>query len=262
VTDAGRNKPRRAVRGDAVGVVLEHLDKFAWHPGDFEVTPGEWPVSYEGPAGSRATYLVQDLDGLAQHLMQQPGYDGNLQAALNCFASTDLIRHAPMKLIAEIIASSGPALPQPLSRTITNPPVTGDGTARHGYGVPVFEQCGYACVYCGLDMLTTYEAWLQLSVDHVVPRQMIAAGYPKLWIEDMANLVTCCRSCNEFGNHFRLDDAVPASPAGFFDLRDRVFVQRRARLALAHARERRAYEKTCSRTDHAGSPKNKADDDN
>ena len=55
---------------------------------------------------------------------------------------------------------------------------------------------------------------------------------------------------------------IPASPAGFFDLRDRVFVQRRARLALAHARERRAYEKTCSRTDHAGSPKNKADDDN
>jgi HNH endonuclease len=249
VTADGRDQPRRKPGRDEMYAAAEHLAKFAWHPGDVEITPGDWQVAYAGPVGSSGTFLVQDLDGLVQHLEQQPGYDGDLQAALDYFAATDLIRHAPMKLIAEIISSSGPGLRRPLPRTITPGRALGDGTARHGYGPPVFDRDGYACVYCGLDMLASYQAWLQLSVDHVIPQHMIKRhGYRKDWIEDLANLVTCCRSCNEFGNRFQFDDAAPASPSEFFDLRDRVFVQRRARLSLAHALERLNYEKLRAHT--------------
>jgi hypothetical protein len=253
VTADGRNQPRRRLGRDEMDIAPEHLAKFAWQPGDVEITPGDWQVAYAGPVGSGGTFLVQDLDGLVQHLEQQPRYDGNLQAALDRFAATDLIRHAPMKLIAEVIANSRPGLRRPLPRTITPVRALGDGTARHGYGPPVFERDGYVCVYCGLNMLASYEGWLQLSVDHVIPQQMIKRNdYRKDWIEDLANLVTCCRSCNEFGNRFRFDDPAPTSDDDFFDLRDRVFVQRRACLALAHARERLRYEKVRTHTSHAG----------
>jgi len=43
----------------------------------------------------------------------------------------------------------------------------------------------------------------------------------------------------------------PASEPAFFDLRDRVFVQRRARLVLAHARESLIY---ASQKEHFENP--------
>jgi hypothetical protein len=120
-------------------------------------------------------------------------------------------------------------------------PRQGDLTARHGYGPPVFEQCGYACVYCGLDMAASFEAWLQLSVDHVVPRQMKDRGYPAQLVEDLTNLVTCCRACNDFGNRFTVVDAAPTSDAAFFDLRDRVFRERKAMILARRVQERAIY---------------------
>lgn len=118
-----------------------------------------------------------------------------------------------------------------------------DGTARHGYGPPVFAQCGYACVYCGLDMRASFERWLQLSVDHVVPRQMKDRGYEASWVEDITNLVTCCRACNDFGNRFVVNDPPPITHEAFLDLRDRVFRERRAATIAKRMQERAIYEK-------------------
>ncbi len=78
-------------------------------------------------------------------------------------------------------------------------------------------------------------------VDHVVPHQMTRRGYPREWIEDLANLVTCCRACNDFGNRFIVADPAPTSPEAFLDLRDRVYIERRARIAAARAREKRDH---------------------
>src|SRR5205807_3637420 len=86
-----------------------------------------------------------------------------------------------------------PSVPALLGR-----PSQGDGTCRGGYGIPVVERYGSACAYCGRDLAESYEAWLNLSVDHVVPRNAIAVGVPEEWIEDLLNHVTCCRVCNEF----------------------------------------------------------------
>lgn len=40
-------------------------------------------------------------------------------------------------------------------------------------------------------MSASYEDWLQLSVDHVVPMGTKKRGYRVDWLEDVANRVTC-----------------------------------------------------------------------
>lgn len=118
-------------------------------------------------------------------------------------------------------------------------PAFRDGTARHGYGPPVFAACGYQCAYCGFDMASPYEAWLNLSVDHVVPQHLTKAAWPREWLLDLINLVTCCRACNEFLNGYRVADlSPPASLPDFVVVRDRVFAEK-----LQHAQKRHAIER-------------------
>lgn len=153
---------------------------------------------------------------------------------------------------------SGPELPfdryrdggrKPLGR-----PRQGDLTARHGYGPPVFRECGFACVYCGLAMSEPYENWLQLSVDHVVPSGMRSHGYPTEWLEDITNLVTCCRPCNEFLNAFAVAETVPTEWVGFYDVRDRAFAKKKALLRAKQERERAWYEEHVVRRSEPGGP--------
>jgi len=121
-------------------------------------------------------------------------------------------------------------------------PAWGDGTARHGYGRPVFAECGYQCAYCGFEMGAPYENWLNLSVDHVVPAHLVNAGWPREWVLDRINLVTCCRACNEFLNGYRLT-GVPPPPtfAEFIATRDRVFDEKTGHALKRHAIERERY---------------------
>lgn len=140
--------------------------------------------------------------------------------------------------------ASGLTLPGHLSGI----PKSGDGTARRGYGVAIFQRDGYRCAYCALDMARPYEAWLQLSIDHIVPRQSVKAGFPVGWIEDGANLITCCRACNEFGNRYRVATGIPASDEDFLVLRDRIFRERSALIRARHARERERYRLAMSNT--------------
>jgi hypothetical protein len=42
---------------------------------------------------------------------------------------------------------------------------------------------GAKCAYCGRDLFVTYEDWLDLSVDHVVPRNAKDVDVPSEWIE-------------------------------------------------------------------------------
>jgi 5-methylcytosine-specific restriction endonuclease McrA len=114
-----------------------------------------------------------------------------------------------------------------------------EGTARHGYGPPVFAACGYQCAYCGFDMASPYEAWLNLSVDHVVPQHLKKAAWPREWLLDLINLVTCCRACNEFLNGYRVTaTTAPESLPEFVQVRDRVFVEK-----LQHAQKRHSVER-------------------
>jgi len=122
--------------------------------------------------------------------------------------------------------------------------VTGQsgGRSRTGYGRPVFSQCGFACVYCGYRMDRPFEAWLQLSIDHVIPSSAKRDGYTEAWVEDVANMVTCCRACNEWSNDYRVVDPPPTDVAAFFDLRDVHFVRKRELIRSRLAADRNWYD--------------------
>jgi hypothetical protein len=116
------------------------------------------------------------------------------------------------------------------------PPRFGDATARKSYGLNVLRWCGYRCAYCGLD-LGSFEGWLQVSVDQVVPQQAAKVGYPKAWVLSEANLVACCMACNGLFNRDQVVDAVPASWDAFLHIREANFLRRRARIRIRRETE-------------------------
>jgi hypothetical protein len=101
------------------------------------------------------------------------------------------------------------------------------------------------CAYCGMDLAGTYQAWLTMALDHVVPTGAgKALGIPDDWVQDAANRVLACTTCNTFDNRYTLplDTAVPATLDAFCHLRDGVFLERSQRIAACHAKEREFYD--------------------
>ena len=120
---------------------------------------------------------------------------------------------------------------------------------RTGYGLSPLDLCAGCCAYCGVRLDEPYEAWLNLSVDHVVPtRSVKELGYPAHWVDDLANVVACCRSCNKFLNGYRVTLPLPTTEAEFFDVRDSVFLSKRDAAFARHKRERDWYDAWRSRT--------------
>lgn len=122
----------------------------------------------------------------------------------------------------------------------------GGGTSRHGYGLRVFDQCGTSCVYCDRILDDSYESWLDISIDHVIPKSKNRTPWyseRKDWIEDLANIVTCCRACNEFLNGYRVKWDLPKNESEFFDLRDKAFVEKQNCARKRHQKERTLYKR-------------------
>ena len=191
-----------------------------------------WQVFYRDPAGVKA--LVEDVSGLTRHLQQRRGYAGDLTAAISRFAERSQIRRAPITLVAGLIEGSNQGLQKARPRKLLGKPSPdGDGTGRADFSRPVFEECESMCAYCGRRS-EPGGTFYSIGVDPIIPLRMVRRGYREDWIEDMANLVPCCTGgvCARIGNSLRLDEPAPTTMDGFFDLRDRVFVQRRARVAL------------------------------
>ena len=120
-------------------------------------------------------------------------------------------------------------------------PPKGNNIARRDYGPYTFQDCGYACAYCGQDLGASYESWLSISVDHVVPISTRWYEAREGWIEDRFNRVTCCRACNEFLNAYRCRYKKPNDVAGFVQIRDKVFLGKRQRAKDRHQVERTWY---------------------
>ncbi len=119
------------------------------------------------------------------------------------------------------------------------------GACRSGYGLGLQRLTGQAsCAYCGMSLVDTYEHWLLMSVDHVVPRgEALRLGVAATLYEDAINLVLCCAGCNGFGNRYRCE----AMPQGswaldeFLALRDRVFADRFQQIARRRTREEAVF---------------------
>ena len=123
-------------------------------------------------------------------------------------------------------------------------PVRG-AICRRGYGLDFMRRTGQtACAYCGLDFSSSYEAWLTMALDHVVPASVCNNnGFPSGWSEDGSNRVLACAACNGFRNRYRpLEASCPTSLERFFDLRDQIFEERLRLIAESHALDRAFFE--------------------
>lgn len=120
------------------------------------------------------------------------------------------------------------------------------GTAcRTGYGLMLQQITRQtSCAYCGMSMVDTYEHWLLMSVDHVIPGYMAKHEDWREWVDNANNMVICCSACNGFLNRFPMGTA-PQAPTSFEEfaaLRDSVFCQKRAQARARHERERGAFD--------------------
>ena len=62
-----------------------------------------------------------------------------------------------------------------------------------GYSYPIHKRDGFICQYCGLNGRRSLEAWLNLSLDHLLPPK-----HPDR--EDPKYMVTACKFCNSADN--------------------------------------------------------------
>lgn len=69
---------------------------------------------------------------------------------------------------------------------------TFEGSLR-GYSSKIFERDHYTCRYCGADGTKSFDTWLSLSRDHLLPK-----GYAN-W-DNPDYMVTACQFCNTAAN--------------------------------------------------------------
>jgi hypothetical protein len=119
------------------------------------------------------------------------------------------------------------------------PSSSDSANARHGYAKEAMKYWGGDCAYCGRDLIEDYESWLHLSVDHVVPSSVLKSWGKQCasWIGSRANLVPCCRACNEFLSRHPVGDDLPNDEQAFIAIRDRVIREKREKALRRHAQE-------------------------
>lgn len=70
--------------------------------------------------------------------------------------------------------------------------------ALRGYAFQVHKRDKFKCQYCGADGAKSFETWLTLSLDHLLPK-----GHPQR--DDPEYMTTACQFCNTADNqYFRL----------------------------------------------------------
>lgn len=64
-----------------------------------------------------------------------------------------------------------------------------------GYGRKIHERDNYTCRYCGINGKHSFEVWLTLTVEHLLPKGHPERNNPKF-------IVTACNFCNVADNHY------------------------------------------------------------
>jgi hypothetical protein len=123
--------------------------------------------------------------------------------------------------------------------------VRGD-SCRHGYGLEFMRLTGQTkCAYCGIDLAETYENWLNMALDHVVPHSICQTWkVPAEWREDYSNRVLSCTTCNTFGNRYSPKTlSCPSTLEEFYNIRDAIFIERKNLILDRHRKERFFFDK-------------------
>ncbi len=119
--------------------------------------------------------------------------------------------------------------------------------SRKGYGFRFMQITRQTtCAYCDFDLVISFENWLQLVLDHVVPKG-VCKGFSLRndWTEDCINRVLACAACNGFDNRYKPPTLTecPVSLEAFCQLRDEIFEDRKARVAECRKKEREFFER-------------------
>jgi hypothetical protein len=118
---------------------------------------------------------------------------------------------------------------------------------RWEYGLQLMKLTGQkTCAYCDVDFTTAYAVWLTMALDHVVPSSVCKANnIPEDWAWDYSNTVLACGACNGFCNRYKPSIPVGESLTleGFYDLRDRIFEERKQKIKARHLEERAFFER-------------------
>ena len=125
-----------------------------------------------------------------------------------------------------------------------------DGNARREYGHWLVERGQTSCAYCEMSLVDSYEHWLLLTVDHVIPvsdsdrKHGHRLGIPRSWHESYSNIVLACSGCNGFRNRYQVpseEHRESWEEAEFFEFRDRVYREKKAQVAGARTSEMSFY---------------------
>jgi hypothetical protein len=96
------------------------------------------------------------------------------------------------------------------------------------------------CAYCGLDFTKSFRRWLQMALDHVVPKEVCKKlCVQERWVEDYTNRVLACGACNGFDNQYKppAGTKCPRSLKDFYRVRDQIFQARKAQIAERRRKE-------------------------
>src|SRR5947209_8765967 len=82
---------------------------------------------------------------------------------------------------------------------------TRGSNSRRGYGLKFMRKTGQTrCAYCDLNLVASFDTWLQIALDHVVPKNACTTlSLDRDWTEDCINKVLACAACNGFVNRFK-----------------------------------------------------------
>lgn len=73
--------------------------------------------------------------------------------------------------------------------------VTTHTDSLRGYGFEIHKRDNFTCRYCGADGTKSFDVWLTLSVDHLLPKDRPNRDNPDY-------IVTACNFCNVADNHY------------------------------------------------------------
>jgi len=102
-----------------------------------------------------------------------------------------------------------------------------------------------SCAYCGLDFSARFEDWLTMVLDHVVPQSVCKrAGIKLELVWSYSNTVLACVACNGFCNRYKPQENYPESISlsEFYDLRDRIFQERKKLIMERRNEEQKFFE--------------------
>lgn len=73
--------------------------------------------------------------------------------------------------------------------------ITVDQRKTFEYYRRTYVRDSYRCIYCGRDMIASFDDWMSLEIDHLHPTS-------KGGKDEEDNLVTCCNVCNKLKSNF------------------------------------------------------------